>query len=80
VAGRGLVWPGACGCWLPFWLPPTLSVANIQRPKSQLEVLTTCQPEPLTREASLGQTATLLSQGLGPVRRHARGGPVRLPT
>jgi len=34
----------------------------------------------LTREASLGQTATLPSQGLGPVRRHARGGPVRLPT
>jgi len=32
VAGRGLAWPGACGRWLPVWLPGFVSAAQPGKP------------------------------------------------
>src|SRR5712691_1423961 len=34
VAGRGLVWPDAGGCWPPVWLLGFVSVANLQRTRT----------------------------------------------
>src|ERR1022692_149816 len=40
VAGRGLVWPGAGGCWLPVWLPLFVSAANLQQRSRGLKLAT----------------------------------------
>src|SRR5712692_7063375 len=64
--GSSPAWPDDGGRWLPVWLPPTLSVANLQRPESQLEILTTCQPETFDPRGLTGSDSDITVAGPGP--------------
>jgi len=44
MAGYGLVWPGACGRWLPVWLPEHLvSNANVRNGRTLVRTANTVQ-------------------------------------
>jgi len=52
MAGRGLAWPRACGCWLPVWLPE-ISLAELtpESPRSRRRTRNASPVSELTRSS-----------------------------
>ena len=67
VAGRGLMWPGAGGRWLPVWLPHIVSAANLQRNERKPETL--YSPAMAARERSMTVSPMSSHRGLRGSRR-----------